>query len=96
MKSLQKKIEICDHFFAACLTITVSKNSSNIEICQNCNCNVCSCNAPELSLPPYADNEPEDSSDELKTFPPVSSDLLTRQDIRPMDVLSNLEIVRDL
>ena len=76
--------------------MTASKNSSNIENCQNCNSNICSCNAPDLALPPYADPKPEDSSDNLQTFPPVSSDLSIRPDIKEMDVISNLEVVCDL
>ena len=87
-----------DKFSISCLIVNTSKNYFGTEICKSCNvnCNVCSCNTPELALPPYADNEPEDSSEAFKTFPPVPSDLSTRQDIKPMDVLSNLEIVRDL
>ena len=85
-----------DHFSADCLTITVSKNSSNIEICQDCNSNICSCNAPELALPSNADPKSEDSSDILQTFPPVLSDLSIRPDIKEIEVISNLEVVRDL
>ena len=58
----------------------------------NINCNVCSCNAS----PPFTNNEPEDSSKVCKTFPPVSSDISNKPEIKEMDVLSNLENVRDL
>ena len=93
------KIEIeRDDFSVSCLIVNNSNNYFGTEICKSCNinCNVCSCNAQELALPPYANNEPEDSSEVCKTFPPVSSDISTRQDIKQMDVLSNLEIVPNL
>ena len=41
-------------------------------------------------------NEPEDISENCKTFPPISSDISNKPDIKEMDVLSNLENVRDL
>ena len=86
-----------DEFSVSCLIVNTSNNYFGTEICKSCNinCNVCSCNTPELALPPYANNEPEDSSEVCKTFPPGSFDLSTRQDIKPMDVSSKLEIVRN-
>ena len=87
-----------DEFSVSCLIVNNSNNYFGTEICKSCNinCNVCSCNALELAPSPSANNEPEDSSEVCKTFPPVSSDLSNRPDIKQMDVLSNLENVRDL
>ena len=36
------------------------------------------------------------SSFRVQNFPPVSSDISTRPDLKPMEVISNLEVVRDL
>ena len=87
-----------DDFSVSCLIVNNSNNYFGTEICKSCNvnCNVCSCNALKLAPPPSASNEPEDSSEVFKTFPLVSSDISNKPEIKEIDVLSNLENVRDL
>ena len=36
------------------------------------------------------------NSFKVQEFPPVSSDVSNRPDLKPMDVISNLEVVKDL
>ena len=72
-----------------------SKHNANSQSCPNCNSNVCSCKATELASPPCENPKSENSSN-LQNFSPLSSDLSTRPDIKEMEVISSLEVFRDL
>ena len=68
-----------------------NNNYFGTTICKSCNidCNKCSCKAPINKTKSSFKNE-------VDPFPPVPSDISTRQDIKQMEIFTNLEAVRDL
>ena len=81
-----------------------SKNYSGTNICIKCHSksDICSCNSSSSKKKSKSKtkkskpNEYEDDSSNGEAFPPLSSDISNKSDIKEMEVLSNLDNVRDL
>ena len=81
-----------------------SKNYFGTDICIKCHSklDICSCNSSsskkksKSKTKKYITNEYEDNSSNGEAFPPLSSDISDKLDIKEMEVLSNLDNVRDL
>ena len=81
-----------------------SKNYFGTDICRKCHSksNKCSCNSlsskkkSKSKTKKSKPNHYEDDSNIGETFPPLSSDISNKPEIKEMEVLSNLDNVRDL
>ena len=73
------------------------ENYSETVNCSKCNNFPCICNTSQQS--DILDNNvniSNSTNEDIEIFPPFSSDISNRTDVKPMQVLSNLEVVRDL
>ena len=83
-----------------CLMVRISQDSNNDNSCNVCHSFYCSCNGlPRQNKGEDLDSEINIStknyipdSNSLEVFPPSSSDLSQRSDIKPMQIISNLEV----
>ena len=92
-----------DNFSVSCLMLN-SKNYFGTDICIKCHSksDICSCNSSSSKKKSKSKtkkskpNEYDHDSSNSETFPPLSSDISDKPDIKEMEVLSNLDNVRDL
>ena len=84
-------------FSVSCLMINTIKNCPKTEICTICNKFPCTCNTTQQrDLLDNTANISTSNNEDIEIFPPFLSDISNRPDIKPMQVLWNLEVVRDL
>ena len=80
--------------------VNTNQNYPKTPNCSNCKNFPCTChNSPQNDNVDNLDknvNISNSTNEEIEIFPPSPSDVFNRTDIKPMQVLSNLEVVRDL
>ena len=78
-----------DPITVQCLTLIANDETYNVQKCSSCNSDNCSCNDKDMTLFPSKKLRPVNSF-KVQEFPPVSSDVSKRPELKPMDVISNL------
>ena len=77
--------------------VNTSQNYPKVTNCSTCKNFHCTCNNLQGNdSVQNLDNNvniSNSSNDEIEIFPPSSSDVFNRKDVKPMQVISNLEVV---